>query len=135
MPANDYDAALSYQSGNYCMLIWDNYNTNSADALKSLTEILKTEEEKAAPVLLKVNALSMENWKARDYTTEVLTSAANLYSMEDAQSPCAALHCIQTCINYLANVCHQSTTDMNESLANVNRAFIALGYQEIEVEE
>ena len=134
MSTKDYDAALSYQSGNYCMLIWDNYNTNSADALESLAEILKTKEEKAGSVLLKVNALSMENWETKDYTTKVLKEAANLYAF-DAPSPDAALSCIQACVNYLANVCHQTKKDMNDRLFTICGHYVTEGYEEIEVEE
>lgn len=134
MPATNEDAALSYQAGNFCLLIWDSHNTDSADALESLAEILKTKEEKAGPVLLEINVLAMESWEARDYTTEVLKSAADLYSF-DGPAPRAALRCVQACVNYLANVCHQSTSDMNENLAIINRSFITNGYEEIETEE
>ena len=134
MPATNEDAALSYQSGDFCLLIWDSYNTNSADALKSLAEILKVKEEKTGQVSLNINALEMEGWEARDYTTEVLKSAADLYSFDDP-TPRAALHCIQACVDYLACVCHQSTSDMNENLKIISRSFVTHGYKEIEVEE
>lgn len=134
MPATNEDAALSYQSGDFCLLIWDSYNTNSADALKSLAEILKVKEEKTGQVTLKLNAMAMEGWEGRDYANEILKEAAELYGFDSA-SPIAVMRCIQHCVNYLANVCHQSTSDMSTNIEIVNRSFATHGYKKIEVEE
>lgn len=134
MVTTNEDAALSYQAGNFCLMIWDSYNTNSVDALESLAEILKVKEEKAGPVLLEVNALAMESWEDQDYANAILKEAAKLYGYE-AASPITATRCIQSCINYLANVCHMSKKEMNDTLSDICKSFITHSYKEIEVED
>lgn len=133
MPNTNDDAALSYQFGEYAVLIWDSFNTNYKDALKSLASLLEP-DTKVEPVPLLVTALSMENWEAQDYTTMILKSAARLSGYDDP-SPREALYCLLHCVNYLANICRMSKADMNDGLHSINKQLITNGYKETEVED
>ncbi len=134
MPTTNDDAALSYQFGEFSVLIWDNFNTNYKDALESLAKFAESEKPKTEQVPLVVTTLSMEGWETQDYTTEILRSAANLFGYGE-HSPLEAAKCIQLCVNYLANICHESKAGMNESLRVIQKQLATLGYKETEVED